>query len=129
MIGFDDELAHLIQAGADMLLMPSHYEPCGLNQMYAMAYGTVPVVRATGGLADTVSEVPPGASGGTGFVFHGWSVHELKEAVYRALAAFQDRLRWEELMRNGMGRDFTWRRSARSYLQLYERALARNRGR
>jgi starch synthase len=123
-IGFDEELAHLMQAGADVLLMPSYYEPCGLNQMYAMTYGTVPVVRATGGLADTVHELP---AGGTGFVFHAFTAEDFKEAVYRALAAYQDPPRWEAIVRNGMSRDFTWRTSARRYLELYERAIARAR--
>jgi starch synthase len=105
--------------------MPSYYEPCGLNQMYAMTYGTVPVVRATGGLADTVDEAPPDGDWGTGFRFHPYSAHAFGEALYRALAAWQDPPRWERIVRNGMTRDFSWRRSARSYLELYERACAR----
>ena len=127
-IGFDEEMAHWIQAGADILLMPSRYEPCGLNQMYAMAYGTVPVARATGGLKDTVEEVPPGAPGGTGFVFHEYTPFAFKEAVYRALVAWGDRPRWERLMTNGMARDLSWGRSAREYLGLYERAIRKVRG-
>ena len=122
-IGFDDELAHWIEAGADIFLMPSRYEPCGLNQMYSMAYGTIPVVRAVGGLNDTVVEVAPGADGGTGFRFHPYSALEFKEAIYRALVAYRDRPRWERLMANGMSRDFSWASSARSYLYLYYRAL------
>jgi starch synthase len=125
LIGYDEELAHWLQAGADILLMPSRYEPCGLNQMYAMTYGTVPVVRATGGLADTVDEAPPSDDWGTGFRFHPYSAHAFGEALYRALAAWQDPPRWERIVRNGMTRDFSWRRSARSYLELYERARAR----
>src|SRR6185295_373225 len=107
-----DELAHWIQAAADILLMPSAYEPCGLNQMYAMGYGTVPVVHATGGLVDTVREVPAGqeAEGGTGFVYHEQNEHAFKEALYRALATYQERARWEMLMRNGMAQDFSWQR-------------------
>lgn len=124
-IGFHDELAHWIEAGADMLLMPSHYEPCGLNQMYSMAYGTVPVVHATGGLYDTVLEVPPGDDHGTGFRFHRYDAHEFKEAVYRALVAWEDPPRWERLVRNGMTADFSWGRSAREYLALYERVVER----
>jgi starch synthase len=124
-IGYDEELAHWLQAGADILLMPSRYEPCGLNQMYAMTYGTVPVVRATGGLADTVDEAPPDGDWGTGFRFHPYSAHAFGEALYRALAAWQDPPRWDRIVRNGMTRDFSWRRSARSYLELYERARAR----
>jgi starch synthase len=130
-IGFDDELAHWIQAAADILLMPSAYEPCGLNQMYAMGYGTVPVVRATGGLADTVQELPPGmeAQGATGFVFHEQTEHAFKEAVYRALVVYEERPRWEQLMRNGMAQDFSWERAARRYLELYERARSHARAR
>jgi starch synthase len=127
-IGFDDELAHWIEAGADIFLMPSQYEPCGLNQMYSMTYGTVPVVRAVGGLNDTVREVPPGAEGGTGFRFHPYSSNEFKEAIYRALVAYQDRPRWERLMVNGMRQDFSWATSARSYMYLYHRALLQARG-
>jgi starch synthase len=127
-IGFDDELAHWIEAGADIFLMPSQYEPCGLNQMYSMTYGTVPVVRAVGGLNDTVREGPPGAEGGTGFRFHPYSSNEFKEAIYRALVAYQDRPRWERLMVNGMRQDFSWATSARSYMYLYHRALLQARG-
>jgi starch synthase len=127
-LGFDEEMAHWIQAGADILLMPSRYEPCGLNQMYAMAYGTVPVARATGGLKDTVEEAPPGAPNGTGFRFEAYTAFAFKEAVYRALAAWGDRPRWERLMRNGMARNLTWSRSAREYVGLYERAVRKVRG-
>lgn len=127
-IGFDDELAHWIEAGADIFLMPSRYEPCGLNQMYSMAYGTVPVVHATGGLADTVVEAPATSEGGTGFVFHDFGVPEFKEALYRALVAYQDPVRWRRLMANAMRQDFSWARSARTYVEVYEAALARARG-
>lgn len=125
-LGFDDDLAHWIEAGADVFLMPSLYEPCGLNQLYSMAYGTVPVVHATGGLADTVIESPPGLEGdeATGFRFHGPSAQAFRDAVFRALVAYQDRTRWERLMTNGMQRDFSWARSARRYVDLYERALS-----
>ncbi len=123
-IGFDDEMAHWIEAGADVFLMPSRYEPCGLNQMYSMAYGTVPVVHATGGLADTVFEAP---GGGTGFVFHRFDAHEFKQAVYRALAAYQDRELWQRIVGNAMQQDFTWARSAARYVEVYEAALARAR--
>jgi starch synthase len=126
-IGFDDELAHCIEAGADMFLMPSRYEPCGLNQMYSMAYGTVPIVHATGGLADTVVEAPAGHEAGTGFVFHSFGVPEFKQAVYRALVAYQDRPRWQRLMENGMRQDFSWARSARAYVEVYQAALAQAR--
>jgi starch synthase len=124
-IGFDDSLAHWIEAGADIFLMPSRYEPCGLNQMYSMIYGTIPVVHATGGLADTVFETP---KIGTGFVFHDWSAADFKEALYRALAAYQDRPRWRRIRENGMKQDFSWTRSAASYVEVFEGALAKVRG-
>ncbi|MCM2258057.1 MAG: glycogen synthase GlgA [Vicinamibacteria bacterium] len=122
-IGFDDALAHRIEAGADVFLMPSRYEPCGLNQMYSMAYGTVPVVHATGGLADTVRELP-GPDLGTGFVFHRFDAEDFKQALYRALAAYQDRASWERIVDAGMRQDLSWRRSARRYLDVYERVAA-----
>jgi starch synthase len=95
--------------------------------MYSMAYGTVPVVHATGGLADTVVEVPPGLEehGGTGFRFENYSVHDFREAVYRALAAFQDPERWPTLVLNGMRQDFSWDAQARRYLEVYARAQGR----
>jgi starch synthase len=127
-IGFDDPLAHQIEAGADMLLMPSQYEPCGLNQMYAMAYGTVPVVRAVGGLADTVTEMPGAGPGTTGFRFHEYEWRAFKEAIYRALFAYQDPPRWESIMRAGMERDDSWEHAAKDYIRIYEQALARVRG-
>src|SRR5687767_14708607 len=128
-IGFDERLAHVIEAGADAFLMPSRYEPCGLNQMYSMAYGTVPIVHATGGLRDTVFEVPPGAEkdGGTGFRFETFSAEEFKEAIYRALLAYDDPQRWRALMLNGMRRDFSWDAQAGQYLEVYAQAQARRR--
>ena len=128
LIGFDDELAHWIEAGADIFLMPSRYEPCGLNQLYSMAYGTLPVVHATGGLADTVVECPPWDGYGTGFRFHRAEASELREAIYRALAAYQDRPRWERLVRTAMAQDFTWAHAAKDYLALYRRAIDKVRG-
>jgi starch synthase len=113
-IGFDEGLAHRIEAGADMFLMPSRYEPCGLNQMYSLRYGTVPVVRATGGLADTVNE-------GNGFVFENYSAADLLEAGHAALDAYADKTRWRDLMQRGMAQDFSWGASARRYLELYRR--------
>jgi starch synthase len=117
-IGFDDRLAHQIEAGADIFLMPSHYEPCGLNQMYSLRYGTVPVVRATGGLDDTIEE-------GTGFKFAESTGEALLEAVRAAVRAFADRDAWQEMMRRGMGKDFSWQASAKAYADLYRRLLAR----
>jgi starch synthase len=114
-VGFDEQLAHLIEAGADLFLMPSRYEPCGLNQMYSQRYGTPPIVRATGGLADTVED------GVTGFVFQEASSPALVAAVRRALAAYREPGRWQRLQRAGMARDFSWSAAARRYADLYLR--------
>ena len=119
-IAFDNTLAHKIEAGADLFLMPSRFEPCGLNQIYSLKYGTVPIVRAVGGLDDTIEDHQPGTRRGTGFKFSEYSVAALMEAVRRALTAFRNRPGWEELMVRGMAADFSWDRSARTYLQVYE---------
>lgn len=122
-IGFDERLAHLIEAGADMFLMPSRFEPCGLNQMYSHRYGTVPIVRATGGLDDTVVDaVEPG---GSGFKFREASPAELVHAVRRALEAFARPGRWKEIQLAGMRQDHSWDASAREYVKVYEAAVAR----
>jgi len=115
-IGFDNRLAHLIEAGADIFLMPSRYEPCGLNQIYSLRYGTVPVVHATGGLDDTIDS-------DTGFKFAEYSSAALLAAVRQALAAFSGRDTWLETMRRGMQRDFSWKASAGQYSALYRRLL------
>jgi starch synthase len=122
-IGFDEPLAHLIEAGADMFLMPSRFEPCGLNQMYSMRYGTVPVVHAVGGLADTVRDYAPRRAKPTGFVFHRYAPDALLEALARALALFTDARKWRALQVAGMQQDFSWDRSAQEYVKIYERAL------
>ena len=124
-IGFDEGLAHLIEAGADIFLMPSQFEPCGLNQMYSLRYGTVPVVRAVGGLADTVTNYVPGRKGATGFVFEPYTPAALLEALNRALALFEDHHKWRALQVTGMKRDHSWDRSAREYVKIYERGLRR----
>jgi starch synthase len=116
-IGYDNGLAHRIEAGADIFLMPSRYEPCGLNQIYSLKYGTVPVVRATGGLDDTIDE-------GTGFKFRDYSGDALLGAVRMALKAFQDLDQWVRRMRRGMEKDFSWRASAGEYVELYRRLAA-----
>jgi starch synthase len=116
---FENRLAHITEAGSDILLMPSKYEPCGLNQMYSLRYGTVPVVRATGGLADTVVEFDRATGLGTGFRFGPYDPEEFRSAVDRALSVWPDRKSWQRLMRNGMEQDFSWRRSAGKYLELY----------
>ncbi len=120
-IGFDEPLAHLIEAGADMFMMPSHFEPCGLNQMYSLRYGTVPVVRGVGGLADTVRD------GITGFVFQEYSSKALLKTLHRALAAFGDKPKWRALQLAGMNEDHSWDRSAREYVRIYEK-VSRTRG-
>ena len=117
-IGYDEALAHKIEAGADMFLMPSRYEPSGLNQMYSLRYGTVPVVRSTGGLDDTIDEE-------TGFKFHEPTAVALLEATRGAAAAFPDRQTWAARMRQGMRKDFSWKASAEAYATLYQRLLSR----
>jgi starch synthase len=120
---FDNRLAHKIEAGADLYLMPSRYEPCGLNQIYSLKYGTVPVVRNTGGLADTVVDADEDPAGGTGFKFSGYDTEEMKDALTRALAAYSDKPRWEAIVRRGMDKDFSWESSAREYESIYRKAL------
>jgi starch synthase len=121
-IGFDESLAHLIEGGADMFLMPSRYEPCGLNQMYSLRYGTVPIVRAVGGLADTVRNYAPGVKGATGFVFDTYAPAALLDALRRALALFDDQPAWKALQVAGMAQDHSWDRSAAEYVKIYDRA-------
>lgn len=120
---FDDELAHLIEAGADMFLMPSRYEPCGLNQLFSLKYGTVPIVRKTGGLADTIKEFDPEKGKGNGFVFEEYKSSELLKAVKRALELYKKPKIWKKLIRNGMKQDFSWTVSAKKYSKLYERII------
>ncbi|MGD0735317.1 MAG: glycogen synthase GlgA [Terracidiphilus sp.] len=126
-IRYDDALAHKVEAGSDIFLMPSRYEPCGLNQIYSLKYGTVPVVRATGGLDDTIEEWNPMMGTGTGFKFEGLSPDGLLAAVDRALKAFPDKNGWKKLMRNGMEQNYGWERPAREYAAVYEE-VARRRG-
>jgi starch synthase len=122
---FDERFAHLIEAGSDLFLMPSRYEPCGLNQMYSMRYGTVPVVRATGGLADTVEDFDPATRRGTGFVFLRYEASEMTAALRRALTVYRQPHLWFQLRANGMARDFSWRASADGYERLYQEARER----
>lgn len=121
-VAYDNALAHKIEAGADMFLMPSRYEPCGLNQIYSLKYGTVPVVRATGGLDDTIENFDPATGKGTGFKFHEYSGEALLDTIQRALTVYQDKAAWTQLMKNGMAKDFSWAASAREYVKVYERA-------
>jgi starch synthase len=126
-IGYDNELAHKIEAGADMFLMPSRYEPCGLNQIYSLKYGTVPIVRATGGLDDTVESFDVEHGTGTGFKFEPYTGVALLDAVRLALHHFADERIWKRIQLNGMSRDFSWKRPATEYAKLYKAArLARN---
>ncbi len=122
-IGFSDVLSHQMQAGSDGLLMPSRFEPCGLTQMYAMRYGAIPIVRATGGLRDTVTPFDPVTRRGTGFVFEEATAEALLGAVQAAVAAFADKATWRQLQYNTMTQDFSWDRSARQYAELYRQAL------
>ncbi len=127
-VGFDEGLAHLIEGGADIFLMPSRFEPCGLNQMYSLRYGTVPVVRAVGGLADTVVDYSPERKKSTGFVFQEYLPSALLEALRRAVTLFGDSQRWKALQRAGMAQDHSWDRSAREYVRIYERAIKKGSG-
>jgi len=120
-VGFDESLAHHIEAGADLFLMPSLYEPCGLNQLYSLRYGTLPIVRATGGLEDTV--VDASEPGGNGFKFREFSPGALVAAVTRALAVYKDRDQWTRLQRSAMQVDASWDVSAREYVKVYREVM------
>lgn len=122
-LGFNDELAHLIEAGADIFLMPSLVEPCGLNQMYSLAYGTVPIVRETGGLADTVIRFDEKTEEGNGFVFKKYDAEAMLKEMKRALKLYTDKKVWTKIMRNGMKMDFSWNASAKKYVELYRTIL------
>jgi starch synthase len=122
--GFDEKLAHRIIAGSDLLLMPSLYEPCGLTQMYALRYGTVPVVRRVGGLADTIKAFQSGKNQGTGFLFKPKEEHKWFPLLQKALALYPKKKVWRNLMLNGMAQDFSWDQAAKHYERLYRRALA-----
>jgi starch synthase len=124
-IRYDEALAHKVEAGSDIFLMPSRYEPCGLNQIYSLKYGTVPVVRATGGLDDTIQEWKPEQGTGTGFKFEGVDPLDLLDAIDRALAAFEDKEGWQTLMRNGMECNYSWEQPAREYADVYEEVARR----
>jgi starch synthase len=120
---FDERMAHRLEAAADILLMPSVYEPCGLNQIYSMKYGTVPVVRATGGLADSVQEFDPRSGSGTGFRFSGSDADEAMAALGRVFHFFANAGQWRKIQQNGMSMDFSWERVAPRYLELYKNIL------
>jgi len=124
-LGFSNDLAHKIEAGADIFLMPSRYEPCGLNQMYSLKYGTVPLVRATGGLDDTIVDyADSSSSSGNGFKFAKYSSSALMEKLRQARKLYADKTQWSRIMQNGMACDFSWTASAQRYVKLYEKAVS-----
>lgn len=124
-LGFDDSLAHLIEAGSDMLLMPSRHEPCGLNQMYSLTYGTIPIVHRTGGLADTVEDFDPKTGNGNGFVFEKYDSTELLNTIKRAIDLYtNDDKNWDKLMKSGMKSNFSWMESSKNYIDLYKKLLS-----
>lgn len=125
-IGFDEGLAHQIEAGADFFLMPSLYEPCGLNQMYSLRYGTIPIVRAVGGLKDTVTDIGRDQLTGTGFVFTAYDPDELMNTIQRALVVYKDKVSWTTLRRQAMSVDNSWQRSAQAYANLFQSLVAGN---
>ncbi|MCK5682415.1 glycogen synthase GlgA [bacterium] len=122
--GYDNGLAHLLEAGADIFMMPSHYEPCGLNQMYSLRYGTVPLVRATGGLDDSITHFDPKNGTGNGFKFNDYLVEDLKKTLIEALSTYQQPRLWHKLRANGMRCNFSWNQSAKKYRELYKSILS-----
>ncbi|MEJ5165734.1 MAG: glycogen synthase GlgA [Thermoanaerobaculia bacterium] len=122
-LGFDNAVAHLIEGGADIFLMPSHFEPCGLNQMYSLRYGTIPLVRKTGGLADTVEKVSEDGQRGVGFVFEGKEPKNFLEELKRALNFYKDRELWKKIQIRGMEMDFSWEASAKKFIDLYKNII------
>ncbi len=122
---FDNKMAHLIEAGADIFLMPSRFEPCGLNQMYSLKYGTVPVVRETGGLADTILDYNAKTGEGTGFTFKKYQAKEMLKAITRAVKTFSNKKIWNDIQTTGMKKDFSWTKSAEKYMSLYEKVMGK----
>jgi starch synthase len=120
-VKFDNVMAHKIEAGSDIFLMPSRYEPGGLNQIYSLKYGTVPIVRATGGLDDIIDEEPDGS--GNGFKFQGYDAGALMDAIERALGIFRNKKQWTAIMKRGMAQDFSWQKPAQEYVRIYERVI------
>ncbi|OPY00903.1 MAG: Glycogen synthase [Syntrophorhabdus sp. PtaB.Bin047] len=125
-IAYDNKLAHLMEAGADMFLMPSRYEPCGLNQLYSLKYGTVPVVRGVGGLEDTIIDFTSSPESGTGFKFYEYTKEAMLDTIGRALSLYRDKKAWEGLVTRCMKEDFSWEKSAREYVELYRKAIAKH---
>jgi len=124
-IAFDNSLAHKIEAGSDFFLMPSHYEPCGLNQMYSMKYGTIPIVRATGGLDDTIKNYNPKTGKGNGFKFKNYTSAAMLSKIKEALEIYHSKKDWKKLVSNAMSEDFSWDKSAKEYEKLYQKSLAK----
>ena len=127
-IGYDEAFAHRVYAGSDLFVMPSRYEPCGLGQLIAMRYGTIPVARRTGGLEDTITDYKPLRGSGTGFLFDDYRASSLEDCLGRALCAYMDKQRWRKLISGAMAQDFSWERSAKEYITLYADAIQRKRG-
>jgi starch synthase len=127
-LGFDEALAHRIMGGVDIFLIPSRYEPCGLTQMYALKYGTAPVVRATGGLADTIVAFEPTSGEGNGFIFTPYRAEAFLDVIRESVELFSNKKHWKKLMENGMKADFSWDRSAAKYLEVYQSIAARGEG-
>jgi len=125
-VEYNNELAHLITAASDIFLMPSKYEPCGLNQMYSLQYGTVPVVRKTGGLADTVKDADENPAEGNGFTFSDFDSTQFYNAIERALLSFKDKSRWMNIVEQGMNEDFSWNSSALKYIEIYQKAISKS---
>ena len=125
LLTYDNELSHWIEAGADIFLMPSRYEPCGLNQLYSLKYGTIPIVRATGGLVDTIQNADFDAGTGTGVVFKEYTPEALLKSITYALPYFQKKRKWRKIMKNGMAKDYSWTNSAKKYIELYKKTLGR----
>ncbi len=122
--GYSNEMAHWIEAASDIFLMPSRYEPCGLNQLYSLRYGTIPVVRRTGGLADSVQHFAPSTGTGTGVVFEDYDIGGITWALETALAFYADKTAWKRVVQNAMAQDFSWERQVGEYVKLYQRVIA-----
>ena len=122
-LSYNDQIAHLIEAGSDMLLMPSKYEPCGLNQIYSLRYGTVPIVRATGGLDDTIEQFDPETGKGTGFKFAKYNDVDMLKGIKKAIKLYENKKLWSKLIKNGMSKNFSWEVSAKKYISLYKKLI------
>ncbi len=123
---YDNRIAHLIEAGADMFLMPSQYEPCGLNQLYSLKYGSVPIVRGVGGLEDTIVDYTGSPETGTGFKFYDYTEKALLDGITRALKAYRNQEIWQSIIKRCMNQDFSWEKSAQEYVNLYEKAIVKH---